>query len=136
MNRIWLLFVIAGCIGNPLPAFADTLSCTNTDETVTVSAEIAFTTDRDAGQVTLVEVGTPHITMSTATTETLAVADVAFDRIQIGLESPNVGPMTFVLDVVRTAEYDGNGGPDTNVVVAGVANVASVGTAILTCQGW
>jgi hypothetical protein len=103
---------------------------------VKVSAEIAFMADRAAGQVTLVEVATPHITMSTADTETLAFAEVTFDRIQIGLESPNVGPMTFVLDVVRTAEFDGGGGPDTNVVVAGVANVASVGTTTLTCQGW
>ena len=39
--------------------------------------------------------------------------------------------MTVYLDVVRIAEADGNGGPDTDVMAAGVARVASVGTTIL-----
>jgi hypothetical protein len=113
--------VLAGVVAATSPAFADTVRCVNADQSVKVAAEISFTAERDGGEVTLVEVATPHLTMSTGTAETLAVAEVTFDRIQIGLESPNVGPMTFVLDIVRTAESDGNGGPDTDVVVAGVA---------------
>lgn len=118
------------------PALADTLTCASDDGAVKVKAEVAFSADRDSGVVGTVRVQTPYLVMSTAAGETLAFSRVAYDRIEVGLESPGVGPMTLYLDIVRLAEADGNGGPDTDIVIAGVANVASVGTRTLECQGW
>lgn len=103
---------------------------------MTIAAEVSFTANRDGGTVDAVRVVTPYLVMSTAADETLAFSRVAYDRIEAGLESPGVGPMTLYLDIVRLAEADGNGGPDTDIVVAGVANVASVGTRTLECTGW
>jgi hypothetical protein len=136
MNRSLLFFVMAGWLVSPSVALADTLTCRSADGAVKIEAEIAFTADRDGGVVGTVRVETPYLVMSTAAEETLAFSRIAYDRIEVGLESPGVGPMTLYLDVVRLAKADGNGEPDTDIVVAGVANVASVGTRTLECQGW
>jgi hypothetical protein len=136
MNRFLRCLAIAGSLAVSSPVLADTLTCVSTDGAVKLNAEVAFTADRDDGVVEMVRVETPYLVMSTAADETLAFSNVASDRIEVGLESPGVGPMTLYLDLVRLAESDGNGGPDTDIVVAGVARVASVGTRTLECQGW
>lgn len=44
--------------------------------------------------------------------------------------------MTLTLDIVRAFVPEPGEGPETGVVVAGVARVAGVGTMTLTCTGW
>ena len=102
-----------------------------------MALEIGF----DGEAVNSVRVQTPHLVLGagdpdTDLRDTLAFHKVESDRLQLGLESPGVGPMTVTVDLVRTAIYSGDGGPDRDVVVAGVARVASVGTVTLVCTGW
>ncbi|MDB5505904.1 MAG: hypothetical protein JWR75_542 [Devosia sp.] len=124
------------------PALAESIRCENPDQTVLIEVSIEFEATRGAGSVTRVRVETPHIVMSTEpggsdrAAEILAFTDIAYDRIEIGLESPEVGPMTFFMQLVRAAHYDDAGGPDTDIVVAGVATVASVGSVTLLCSPW
>jgi hypothetical protein len=124
------------------PGFAETISCESPGRSVVLELDVTFNEERDAGTVTRLRAETEHVVMASAPgdsergPDTLAFAEVASDRIQAGLESPNVGPMTLRLDIARTADYQPGAGADKDVVVAGVAYVASLGTVTLTCTGW
>ncbi len=118
------------------PAFAETVMCENMDGSTRVMLEIAFDGERDGGAVLSVEALNEDLTLSTTGEETLAFADIAYDRLQIGLESPGVGPMTMTLDVIRGATYDGAGGPDTDVVAVGILAGYSFRPTIVECWGW
>jgi hypothetical protein len=136
------LLALIATLGVAAPAFADVISCDSSDGESTIEIAVDFTESRDAGEITGVRVSTPHYGLSTYPGEsdrpadTLAFADVAFDRIALGLESHNTGPMTLTVDIVRAAVYDGDGGPDREVVVAGVARIGLDSTATLVCTGW
>jgi hypothetical protein len=120
-------------------AAADTITCKSLDGQVTADLDVPFTGDGDGGSAVAVRVGTPHFALSTEAkdhAERVAFSEVAYDRISVGLESPNSGSMTFTIDIVRTSHARPGDGPDTGVVVAGFTRIAGFGTAIVTCQGW
>lgn len=124
------------------PALADTIHCESPGKTALIDINVDFDAARETGTVTAIGASTEYVTLSTQPggnpegPEVVAVQSVAYDRIQVGLESPNVGPMTLTLDIVRTAIYESGEENETGIVVAGVANVASVGTVSLLCSGW
>lgn len=124
------------CLAAGAVVAADTISCESLDGRVTADLDVAFASDKAGGSVVAVRAATPDFALSTDEGETLAFSEVAYDRISAGLESPNVGPMTFTVDIVRTADALPGDGPESGVVVAGVARIAGFGTTILTCRGW
>lgn len=137
MLRASLLTLL--CLAGGGAAAADAITCKSLDGQVTADIDVAFTSDREGGSVVAVRVGTPHFALSTDAkdhAETMAFSEVAYDRISASLESPNTGPMTFTIDIVRTSDALPGDGPDTGIVVAGVTRIAGFGTAIVTCQGW
>lgn len=124
------------------PAFADTINCESPGELARIDIEVEFDSERQAGTITAVGASTEYTMLSTQPggnaegPEVMAVQNVAYDRIEVGLETPGVGPMTLTLDIVRAASYLPGDDKETDVVVAGVANVASIGTVSLLCTGW
>jgi hypothetical protein len=125
------------------PAFADTVHCESPDRSAVIDIDVEFDKHRDTGTVNRVRAETElGVALSTVAGETewgpdtLAFGDVAYDRIQAGLESPNTGPTTFRLDIVRAADFQPGEEAEVGVVVAGVAYIAGIGTVTLTCTGW
>jgi hypothetical protein len=116
------------------PAHADTISCAGDGATIVL--EVRFDAQRAGGEVTAIRADTEYDTLWTEEAETIAFSAVAYDRIEAGLESPHVGPMTLTVDIVRAFDPEPGDGPETGVVVAGVARVAGVGTMTLVCTGW
>lgn len=135
MRKTPLFLAISLVLVNPAGA-VESVTCASPDGSVTAVAEVDFNAMRDGGTLRRVRITTPNLVLATDAEDTIAFAEIAADRIELGLESPGAGPMTAVIDIVRMAEFDGDGGPDREVVVAGVARIASVGSTILTCQGW
>lgn len=117
-----------------MPAHADTITCAG--EGATIVLDVSFDAQRAGGAVTAIRAETEYDTLSADEGDTIAFSAVAYDRIEAGLESPHVGPMTLTLDIVRAFVPEPGEGPETGVVVAGVARVAGVGTMTLTCTGW
>lgn len=141
MLRTVLLAIAALSLATP--ALADTIHCESPGKTALIDIEVDFDAAAETGTITAVRAETEHLVMSTkpgenadGRPEVLLVQNNAYDRIELGLESPNVGPMTLTLDIVRTASYGPGEDDDTGVVVAGVARVASIGTVTLLCTGW
>lgn len=125
------------------PAFAATAHCESPDKAVIADVDYVWDADLQVGKIEGVRVTTENVAMSTYPGENgdrapdvLAVEVAEYDRMQVGLESENVGPMTFRLDIVRTAIYESGDAQETDVVVAGVTYAASAGTATVTCTGW
>ncbi len=125
-----------------VPALADVVTCEASDRETSIEIAVDFSETRDAGIVEGVRVVTPDYRLSTyrgeldRPEETLAFSEVAFDRIELGLESQDAGPMTLLVKLVRAAIFDPEGGPDRDVVVAGVARIGFGRTVTLTCIGW
>ena len=123
------------------PAFADEIICVDPEHHLEIALDVDFNVERDGGTVTDVHAVTENFVLTTRPNEaerpeTIAFSNVAFDRIEVGLESFNVGPMTLTLDLVRAATYSPDGGPDSEVVVAGVVRYGTSSTATLVCTGW
>ena len=122
-----------------MPALADTLMCETLDGTTTVVADITFTADRAGGTVNEVTVTQGDFVLSSNPAMGEGALDyfkVEYDHLEIQLTLPNVGPIGFILHIVRTAHYVGAVGPDTDIVVAGVIGGASIGTGVVVCTGW
>lgn len=123
------------------PAMADTIRCESPDQAVSIDLDVDFDATREDGVATRVRYKSEDYVSSTDPSETeyepdtLAFSEVSYDRIQVGLESPNVGPMTFLMDIVRTYAPEPGDEPDKAVVIAGVARLSSQ-TVTLVCSGW
>ncbi|WP_196258361.1 hypothetical protein [Pelagibacterium limicola] len=123
-------------------ASADVIKCDASDGQSSIEIAVDFSETRDEGAIEGVRVLTPEFRLSTypkdseRPPETLAFSDVLFDRIELGLESANTGPMTLVVNIVRAAVYAPDDEPESDVVVAGVARIGSGRTVTLICTGW
>ncbi|MDB5505903.1 MAG: hypothetical protein JWR75_541 [Devosia sp.] len=132
------MFLLVGALATG-PAFADTLNCVTLDGTTTVEADITFTPDRDGGTVNEVTVTDGDFVLSSNPAKGEGALDysmIDYNHLEIQLTVPNVGPIGFTLNIVRTAHYVGPVGPDTDIVVAGVIGGVSIGTGIVVCTGW
>lgn len=124
------------------PAFADTVVCVGPDSEPKIEIAVDFGEMREAGEVTGLRLKGRDFDLSTydgdagGASETIAFSEVSFDRIQLGLEAENTMYMVLVVDLVRAAVFDSTGGDDTDVVVAGVANIGGERTTTLLCSGW
>jgi hypothetical protein len=136
------LLAFAMLLAAAAPALGATINCESPDRSAIIELDVDFAADRQSGSVTRVRIETDVLVMSTVAgetdfaPETIAYDSVAHDRIETGLESPNIGPLTFRLDIVRTADYQPDEEEDTDAVVAGVAYVRSAGTVTVICSGW
>jgi hypothetical protein len=123
------------------PALADTIHCESPDRSAIIDVDVEFNKERDGGAATRVRVETEDYVSSTDPSETeyepdiLAGSEVSYDRIQVWLESPNVGPTTFALDIVRMYDPKPGEEPDEDVVVGGAARLSGT-TVTLVCSGW
>lgn len=133
---------LAIVLGLATPALAGTIVCQAPDGDPTVEIAVAFSEMRGTGEVTGVRMQSANFALSSYPGETefepaiIAFADVSYDRISLGLESDASMRIILSVDIVRAAVYDSSGGPDTDVVVAGVANIGGNRTATLLCTGW
>lgn len=125
------------------PAFASTIHCESPDKAIAIDVDFTWDEEVEVGKIDGVRAKTEYVSFSTYADEdadraadVLAVAQFDWDRIQVGLESENVGPMTFRLDIVRTADYQPDTAVDKDVVVAGVVYAGSIGTRTVICTGW
>lgn len=124
------------------PAIASTIVCEAKDGDPVIEIAVDFAEMLDSAQVTGVRMYGGNFDLSTypgeteVEPETLAFAEVGFDHIRFGLDAEAAMRIVLNVSIVRAAVYDSMGGPDTDVVVAGVAIIGGERTAILECTGW
>jgi hypothetical protein len=118
------------------PAFAITVHCTDPAQTVAVDVEFAFESGEEFGAISSVKASAGAIGISTAAGATTEYETVNFDRLQVGISSPDYGPLALRLDVVRTSDYDQYKDAEINVAVGGVVAMAGAGGVTLACTGW